>query len=58
MNGETAKWVIVGLSVAAIIFNTGITYNCIQGLKESVKDIWKEINQVKNMLIQDRQKKE
>ena len=35
LNG-TARWIIVGLAVLAIVFNTGVTYNHIYHLSKQV----------------------
>ena len=35
LNG-TARWIIVGLAVLAIVFNTGVTYNHLYHLSKQV----------------------
>ena len=47
-----AQWIIVGLAIAGLIFNTGVLYNDIKHLKKSVDDIWSEINKIKEILIE------
>lgn len=49
---DLAKWIIVGIAVAGLIFNTGVLYNDIKHLKKSVDDIWKELNKIKEILIE------
>jgi hypothetical protein len=49
---DLAKWIIVGLAVAGLIFNTGVLYNDIKHLKKSVDEIWTEINKIKDILIE------
>ena len=38
LNG-TARWIIVGLAVLALVFNSGVTYNHIHNLSEQVKKL-------------------
>lgn len=38
LNG-TARWIIVGLAVLALVFNSGVTYNHIYHLSEQVKKL-------------------
>ncbi len=45
LNG-TARWIIVGLAVLAIVFNTGVTYNHIYHLSEQVKKLTKAIEEM------------
>ena len=52
MVSDLAKWIIVGIAVAGLIFNTGIIWNDVKHLKKSVDDIWSEINEIKNILIE------
>ena len=54
---DLAKWIIVGIAVAGLVFNSGVLYNDVKHLKKSVDDIWKEINHIKTMLIKERDKK-
>lgn len=54
---DIVQWVIVGLAVAGLIFNSGVLYNDVKHLKKSVDDIWKEINHIKTMLIKERDTK-
>jgi len=49
---DLAKWIIVGIAIAGLIFNSGILYNDVKHLKKSVNDIWSEINEIKNILIE------
>lgn len=48
---DLAKWIIVGIAVGGLIFNTGVLYNDIKHLKKSVDDIWLELNKIKDILI-------
>jgi len=47
-----AEWIIVGIAVLGLVFNSGILYNDVKHLKKSVDDIWKEINEIKKILIE------
>ncbi len=54
LNGM-AKWIIVALAVAGLIFNSGILYNDVKHLtkdvseiKEEVKELRKEFHNVKD----------
>ena len=38
LNG-TARWIIVGLAVLALVFNSGVTYNHIYHLSEQVEKL-------------------
>ena len=49
---DLTKWIIVGIAIAGLIFNTGVLYNDIKHLKKSVDDMWSEINEIKNILIE------
>lgn len=49
---DLAKWIIVGIAIAGLIFNTGVLYNDIKHLKKSVDDIWSELNKIKDILIE------
>ena len=40
LNG-TARWIIVGIAVLAIVFNTGVTYNHIHTLTKAVDKLTK-----------------
>lgn len=49
---EIAQWIIVGIAVSGLIFNTGVLFNDIKHLKKSVDEIWSEINEIKKILIE------
>ena len=49
---DLAKWIIVGIAIGGLIFNSGILYNDVNHLKKSVDEIWKELNNIKNILIE------
>lgn len=49
---DLAKWIIVGIAIAGLIFNSGILYNDVRHLKKSVDDIWGELNEIKKILIE------
>lgn len=49
---DLGKWIIVGIAVAGLIFNTGVLYNDIKHLKKSVDEIWTELNKIKDILIE------
>lgn len=50
------QWIIVGLAVCGLIFNTGVIYNDVKHLKKSVDEIWKEINIIKSFLMKNKEK--
>ena len=52
MTANIAQWIIVGIAVAGLIFNTGVLYNDIKHLKKSVDEIWVELNKIKDILIE------
>jgi len=45
LNG-TARWIIVGLAVLALVFNSGVTYNHIYHLSEQVKKLTVAIDEM------------
>ena len=47
-----AQWVIVILAICAIIFNTGITYGHIQHLRKDVADIKRELEELRNYIME------
>ena len=49
---DLAQWIIVGIAVAGLVFNTGVLYNDIKHLKKSVDEIWTELNKIKDILIE------
>lgn len=44
--------IVAILAVGGLVFNSGVLYNDVKHLKKSVDDIWKEINEIKNILIE------
>ncbi len=40
------------LAVGGLVFNSGVLYNDVKHLKKSVDNIWSEINEIKNILIE------
>ena len=44
--------IVAILAVGGLVFNSGILYNDVKHLKKSVDDIWSEINEIKNILIE------
>jgi len=46
------EWIIIGIFVIGLIFNTGVLYNDVRHLKKSIDSIWSEINEIKNILIE------
>lgn len=44
--------VVAALAVIGLIFNSGVLYNDVKHLKKTVDDIWKEINEIKLILIE------
>lgn len=49
---DLAKWIIVGIAIAGLIFNSGVLYNDVSHIKKSIDDIWREINEIKTILIE------
>lgn len=49
---DLAKWIIVAIAILGFVFNTGVLWNGVKHLKKSVDDIWGEINEIKNILIE------
>lgn len=45
LNG-TARWIIVGLAVLALVFNSGVTYNHIYHLSEQVKKLTEAVEKM------------
>ena len=45
LNG-TARWIIVGLAVLAIVFNTGVTYNHIHNLSKQVVKLTEAVEEM------------
>lgn len=58
MTTDLAKWIIVGIAIAGLIYNTGVVHgvlkNDIKHLKKSIDDIWKEINDIKKFLWEEK----
>ena len=52
-----AAMIVAILAVGGLVFNSGILYNDVKHLRKSVDDIWKEINHIKTILIEERDKK-
>lgn len=53
---DLAKWIIVGLAVSGFIYNVIVTHailkNDVKHLQKSVDELWKELNKIKNILIE------
>ena len=54
-NGR-ARWIIVALAVAGLIFNSGILYNDVKHLKDDVAEIKAEIQYLRQCLINESNK--
>lgn len=46
------EWIIAAIAIGGLIFNSGILYNDVRHLKKSIDDVWSEINEIKNILIE------
>lgn len=46
------EWIVMGLFVIGLIFNSGVLYNDVKHLKKSIESIWDEINEIKKILIE------
>lgn len=44
--------IIAILAVFGLVFNSGVLYNDVSHIKKSIDDIWSEINEIKNILIE------
>jgi len=49
-NGR-ARWFIVALAVAGLIFNSGVLYNDVKHLKEDLAEVKQEIKYIRECLI-------
>lgn len=50
LNG-TAKWVIVALAVAGLIFNSGILYNDVKHLRADMNGVKQEIQELRLVIL-------
>lgn len=50
LNGM-AKWIIVGLAIAGLIFNSGILYNDVKRLSTEVADIKQDIKDLRQYIM-------
>lgn len=50
-NGR-ARWIIVALAVAGLIFNSGILYNDVKHLKQETAEIKQEIKELRVLFIE------
>jgi len=50
LNGN-AKWIIVAISIAGLVFNSGVLYNDVAHLTDSVKEMRGEIRDLRNCLM-------
>lgn len=53
LNG-IAKWVIVSIAVAGIIFNTAILYNDVKHLKADIAEIKQEMKEITQYLLRSK----
>lgn len=47
-----ARWIIVALAVAALIFNSGVLYNDVNHLKEQVTELKEEIKILRMVILE------
>ncbi len=50
LNG-TAKWIIVGLSILTLAFNSGILYNDVKHLKSDVAEIKRDVRSLREYIM-------
>lgn len=50
LNG-TAKWIIVGLSILTLAFNSGVLYNDVKHLKTDVTEIKKDLRGLREYIM-------
>ena len=50
------QWIIVGIAVLGLVFNTGVIWNDVKHIKASIKDIWNEINAIKLYLMDHKER--
>jgi len=56
LNG-VAKWIVVAIAIAGIIFNTAILYNDVKHLKNDITEIKQELKEINRYLLTERSKK-
>ena len=44
---DVAKWIIVAMAVAGLIFNSGILYNEVRHLKEDLAQVKYEVHEIR-----------
>jgi len=49
---DLAKWIIVAIAVATVIFNTAILYNDVKHLKEDTTEIKMDVKSINAYLLQ------
>jgi len=51
MNDMT-QWIIVAVAILGFVFNTGVLWNEVKHLKESVEKIWEKIDEMYKVLLE------
>jgi hypothetical protein len=51
-NNGRARWVIVALAVAGLIFNSGVLYNDVKHLKNDLAEVKKEIRFLRECVME------
>ena len=51
MNGR-AKWIIVALAIAGLIFNSGVLYNDVKHLTKQIEEIKQELKDLRTYLME------
>jgi len=49
-----AKWIVVAIAVAGIVFNTAILYNDVKHLKKQIHEVKQEIRDLRNYLMENK----
>jgi hypothetical protein len=51
-NNGRARWIIVALAVAGLIFNSGVLYNDVKHLKNDLAEVKKEIRFLRECVME------
>lgn len=49
---DLAKWIIVGIAILGIVFNTGVLWNDVKHLKKSVSSLWEKMDTIEKFLLE------
>ncbi len=51
LNG-TARWIIVGIAILTLAFNSGILYNDVKHLSKEIAEIKQELHDIRTYLME------